>query len=438
MSHQYRLTLPLFIERSNKVHNNKYDYSKSKYVNQRTKTVITCPIHGDFLQTPKNHMNGQGCPICGIEKIRSQSKHNYQTFINSSIERFGERYEFPNIENEYENSHSKITIRCTRCGNIFTKIACDHITSPNGGCQHCYFSRSKPEEEIGDFIRSILPNEEIRFNVRDVINGYELDIFVPLHNIAIEFNGLYWHSTRVKDKYYHVKKLKACNDNGIRLVQIFEDEYLYKKDIVLSKIKRLLGKDDALPKIYARKCIVQKIDYSTATDFLDKFHIQGSCKATVYYGAYDTNQNLDGVMTFIRSSGDKWELTRYASRSDALCIGLAGKLFKHFVNEYNPKYVKSFADRRWTISADDNLYTKIGFHLSEVERPDYAYVINGTVKRFHKFSFRKKYLIKKYNLSPDLTESEMAEKINAYKIYNCGLLKYVWGPDVSTIQPKNS
>ena len=99
----YKLNKDIFIERSNKVHNNKYDYSKVEYINQRTKVIITCPIHGDFEQTPKNHMNWQGCPICGAEYAKNYKKNNYTNFIEESYKRFGEEYEFPNIVNEYEN-----------------------------------------------------------------------------------------------------------------------------------------------------------------------------------------------------------------------------------------------------------------------------------------------------------------------------------------------
>ena len=133
----YRLNKDIFIQRSNNVHGGKYDYSKVLYKNHRTKVTIICPIHGEFTQTPKNHMKGQGCPECGKKYAQEWQKGNYDALIQSSKERFGDKYDFPNIENEYVNSHSVITILCNTCGSMFQKIACDHITSPNGGCRHC-------------------------------------------------------------------------------------------------------------------------------------------------------------------------------------------------------------------------------------------------------------------------------------------------------------
>ena len=407
------------------VHGGKYDYSKVKYVNQRTKVVITCPIHGDFEQTPKNHMNGQGCPKCGAKYASEWRKNDYRHFVEESLKRFGDRYSFPNIKDEYVNSHSKVTIKCNKCSNTFTKIACDHITSPNGGCQHCYYSKSKPEEEIGEYVKSLLPNETIVFNDRNVVKGYELDIFIPSMSIAIEFNGLYWHSSAIKDKNYHLSKLEACNSNGIRLIQIFEDEYSHKKDIVLAKIRHLLMCDRNKPKVYGRKCIIGDISYAEASEFLERHHIQGTCKSSVYIGAYYKG-SLVGVMTFTIRGNNKWELTRFATDSNFLCVGIASKMFNSFINNFDPSEIKSFADRRWTLNCDNNLYTQLGFELDKIERPDYSYIFNGSDIRYHKFGFRKAALNKKHGLTMDMTESEMAKIIGAHKVYNCGLFKYVW------------
>ena len=127
-----------FLAKAKETHNGKYTYSNFVYVNNTTKGYITCPIHGDFLQTPKNHMNGQGCPICGKEYAKNCRKNNFENFLTTAKERFKNNFSYPYIEEEYENSHSKITIRCNTCGNTFVKIACDHIASPNGGCNVCY------------------------------------------------------------------------------------------------------------------------------------------------------------------------------------------------------------------------------------------------------------------------------------------------------------
>ena len=133
-------------------------------------------------------------------------------------------------------------------------------------------------------------------------------------------------------------------------------------------------------------------------------------------------------MTFVNTN-EEWELNRFATNFNYQIIGIGGKLFKHFIQEHKPQRVKSFADRRWTINEQNNLYTNIGFKLEEILTPNYSYVANGH-KRIHKFACRKKLLYNKYkekfNLNMRMTEEEMTTIIGLKKIWDCGLLRYVW------------
>ena len=215
-----------------------------------------------------------------------------------------------------------------------------------------------------------------------------------------------------------------CERQGIHLIQIFEDEYLYTKNIVLSKIKHLLQLDSS-NKIYARKCQIKEIDYHSAKIFLDNNHIQGHDKATIYCGCFYNNE-LIGVMSFLNDNENKWILNRFATNINTNTIGVGGKLFKWFVKTYKPSEIKSFADRRWTSTIKTNLYDKLGFVQESILRPDYKYFFENKIQRLHKFGFRKKILVKKYNIDENLSESEMAKKINAYRIWDCGLIKYIW------------
>ena len=292
------------------------------------------------------------------------------------------------------------------------------------GCPRCGHNLSKAENEIYEYVCQFMPKEDVVRRDRTILSdNKELDIYIPKLNIAIEYNGLRWHSEEFnKDKNYHLKKLIECNNKGIKLIQIFEDEWVERKEIVLKKIKHILGFNDG-KKIYARKCVVNEVDKHVAYDFLDKNHIQGSVGSTLFFGGF-YNDKLVAVMGFNQDSEGCWNLTRYASDNDTRCVGLAGKLFKAFLTAYNPKYVKSFADRRWTLSEEDNLYVQLGFELAEELRPDYRYV-NGQ-KREHKFNYRKNKLHKKYGVPLDMTEYEMTHMLGFYRIYDCGLLRYEW------------
>jgi hypothetical protein len=289
---------------------------------------------------------------------------------------------------------------------------------------------SKPEQELIDWL--INNNVTIKKD-RTILKGRELDIYIPSKEIAIEFNGNKYHTEWFggKTRYYHLEKTETCNKMGVRLIHIFEDEYFYKKEIVYRKLSHILGLQQNLPKIMGRKCSIQIINKDIAKEFLNKYHIQGYDPSTIHYGAYYNNE-LIAVMSFLRNNRNlnDWELTRFASNYNLICQGIGGKLFKRFIKEINPNTVKSFADRRWTLDKNNNLYIQLGFKFDSYTLPDYKYYNTNVdrYKRWHKFGFRKNILLKKYpeKVNELMTETEMVKAIGYDKIWDCGLIKYVW------------
>ena len=414
-----------FIAKAKKVHGDKYDYSQVNYINSYGIVSIICPIHGKFNMRAGTHINNkEGCPICGQIKSIESRKQTTEEFIEKAKKIHGDKYDYSLTE--YKGTNILIKIICNKHG-LFTQYPYYHLDGC--GCQQC-----AKENKISIFENEIalfLNQNNIIFNKsnRKIITPLELDLYIPSHKLAIEFNGIYWHNEiNQPNKNYHLNKLNQCNTKGIKLIQIFEDEYLEHKNIVLSKIKHILEKDNDLPKVQARKCIIKEIDKDTSRDFLNKNHIQGACNASIHLGCFQDN-TLVGVMTFKeeRKGNNRWELNRFATDITKRCIGVGGKLFKYFIKTYNPDYIKSFADRRWTLDKDNNLYTKLGFTLGEVLKPDYRYV--NRLKREHKFGFRKQILMKKYpdkGLTMEMTEKEMCDKLGFYRIWDCGLFKFEW------------
>ena len=406
-----------FIKQSNIVHHYKYDYSKAVYINSKTPLTVICPEHGEFLQIPLVHLKGFGCPKCS-------NKYHYSTddFIKKVREIHGDKYDYSKVE--YVNATTKICIICPIHGEFWQRPY-EHLQ--NRGCPSCSHSTSKEEVNICNYLHSI--DIACKQRVKNIINPYELDIYIPDKKLAIEYNGVIWHSEKFgKDKNYHLMKTELCEKQGIRLIHIFEDEWIEHEEIVKSKLKHILGCDMDLPKIFARKCIIKEIDVTKAREFLEKNHIQGFSRSSVYLGCF-YNGNLVGVMSFKKETkdSDKWELTRFATDINKHCVGVGGKLFKYFVNNYNPSEVKSFADRRWTMDKNNNLYIKLGFYVDNILKPDYHYVVGN--QRLHKFGFRKKILLKKYpnsGLTEDMTEHEICQKLGFQRIYDCGLIKYKW------------
>lgn len=353
------------------------------------------------------------CPICG----RKMPKITYSHLRSAhNIGMYEFRKKFPNA-NILSNEMLEQTIRDQKLCNL--KVS-----------KHRFISSY--ETEINEYLTSIGIEHETN---RQILIGKEIDILIPSVRIGIEFDGLQWHTEWFgkKDKDYHLNKTLLCNERGYGLIHIFEDEYVNKRDIVISKIKHLIKMDNDLPKIAGRKVSVREILSSEAKDFLEKYHIQGFHRSTVYIGAFYNNE-LVAVMSLKKGNvkNKDWELTRFATNYNYTYQGIGGKLFKYFTRTYDPLYVISFADRRWTLWPTDNLYTKIGFELEGVTRPDYRYY-NSKIDRFkrvHKMTMSKIALHKKYGFPMTMTEKEMAKELGYDRIWDCGLYKYVWRREV--------
>ena len=429
----------IFIEKARQIHNDKYDYSKVNYVNSRTKVCIICPTHGEFWQTPHNHLKGYGCAECGKEKSHL-SKITTEDFIVKSKEIHGNKYDYSKAC--YKTCDTKVCIICPEHGE-FWQTPSNHING--SGCPKCANEKRKNTllkdtklfidaatlihgEKTEDEIISLFSEIEHQQHNREILNGMEIDIFIPPLKLGIEYNGLRWHSEEFgKDHRYHLDKLNKCNEQGIKLIQIFEDEWINHRDICESKLKQICGLNTN-PKIYARKCEIREISNKNEVyEFLDKNHIQGRTGFTIALGAYYQN-NLVGVMTFKKEKEGYWDLNRFATDINYQCVGIGGKLFKHFTRNYPFIEIKSFADRRWTTDPTNNLYTKLGFDFDSYVPPSYWYYnpkINPYI-RFHKFGFRKQHLHNQYGLPLTMTEHEMTTALGYTRIWDCGLIKYVY------------
>ena len=405
------LTQEEWIDRFNEVHNNKYDYSKAKYIDSKTKMCIICPEHGEFWQTPHKHVIGQGCPKCSYEK-KFLSRDE---FIEKSRELHGDKY--TNGEIEYVNYKTRIKLVCPEHGE-FWQLPTNHLQGC--GCPKCGINLSRPEQKLYEYINEIIPTDVIQ-DSKDIIPPYELDIYVPDKKIAIEFDGLFWHNEIKKpDKSYHLNKTNKCNENGIRLIHIFEDEWQYKSDIVKSRLRNIFGISEN--KIYARKCVIREVDYRTSKSFLNKNHIQGNCVSSIRYGLYYNNE-LVSIMTFGKqrknmgrnSEENCYELLRFCNVLDTIVVGGASKLLKHFIKVHKPFLITSYCDKRWS---NGELYETLGFKYVKDTRPSYFYIING--KRENRFNYRKDVLIKKYNCPKDMSEHDFMLSKKKYRIYDCG------------------
>ena len=412
-----------FLEKACLVHGKKYDYSKVDYIDSQTKVNVICPVHGEFWQRPDKHLIGEGCPVCGRNVTAEKISLNKDDFIRKSYIKHGNKYDYTNVE--FCKCSDRVHIICPIHGDFYQTVS-SHLQGH--GCPKCGNIQSKAEYEIIEGLKPL----EVEHQNKSILNGKEIDIYIPSKNIGIEYNGLRWHSEEFgKGRNYHLDKLNECINKGVALIQIFEDEWVNHKEICISKIQHVCNISN-LPKIFARKCKISEIkDKNEVYFFLEKNHIQGKTGFTLALGAY-YNNNLVGVMTFVKEKQGYWVLNRFATDIRYQSIGIAGKLFKYFIRNFEFKEIKSFADRRWTINYNDNLYTKIGFKFVSFVAPNYTYydLKNGVDKRFHKFAFRKQKLHKRYGLPLTMTETEMTQELGYTKIWDCGLIKYVYDNNI--------
>lgn len=407
-----------FVEEAKKVHGDKYRYDESTYTTALKKMRMICPDHGEFWQTPAHHLDGVKCPMCARLEKGIKRRKTFGEFINCARKVHGAKYTYN--DTNYQGNKTPITITCPIHGE-FLQRPNDHLEGK--GCPHCGHNISKAEEEIYQYLCQYIPSDNIIRHDKKLLEGLEVDILLSNYQLGIEFNGLRWHTEKFhKDKYYHVQKTNLAESKGYHLIQIFEDEWVEHKDIILNKLRHFIRKDGDKERIGGRKCHIEPISVKLAKEFLTKYHIQGFGPSTVYLGGF-YNDELMAVMSFKQEQTDMWNLTRYASNTDYILPGLANKVLSYFIKNYNPTEIKTFLDRRWSHS-NNNLYDKMGFKLIETETPDYRYV--DGYERKHKFGFRKQILHKKYGLPLSMTEKEMTQQLGFERIWDCGLYKYIW------------
>ena len=285
------------------------------------------------------------------------------------------------------------------------------------------YSVSKEEKELVSFIHSIYDKQIIE-NDRSILNGKELDIYLPDKKIAIEFNGLYWHNELHKDKNYHIDKYNQCLKKGIQLIQIWEDDWNNKNEIVKNIIKSKIC--DTFIKIGARKCIIKEISHNDCYDFLNKYHLQGNINSSVRLGLYYNDELLE-VATFgklrkimnSKSTNNEYELYRLCSKNGYTVIGGFSKMLSYFIKKYNPSNIITYASL--DISSGD-VYNKCGFKEISITKPGYFWIINNV--RQNRFNYTKQKLIS-MGFDSSLSEDEIMHSLGYYKLYDSGNKKFI-------------
>jgi hypothetical protein len=459
-----------FRENALKVHGDKFDYSKSFYVNSKTPLTIICPIHGEYTQTPYVHLITHGCPKCGRINTEKSHIHDFKSFLIKCNTKFKNKYSYIFQGDNFIAQTSLLDIKCS-CGNSFTMKGRDHLFSKSGGCKKCQYSsnveksskpltyaksllekhfptlklvesdyinmstecevecpkhgiyKTKPynfqyghggcpncsyPSNLEKTIQDFLESKNISFNKNDrtVIKPNEIDFLIK--NIGIETCGLYWHSDAIIDNDYHYKKYLKCLEKNIKLLQFFEDEILGKKEIVFSMILNRLGKAS---KIYARKCIVKEITNKEKKNFLNENHLQGDCVSSINLGL-ELNGEILSVMTFGKprlNLGNK-----SAGCDEYELIRFANKLNTTVIGGASKLFsffIKNHSPKKVISYCDlrhstGELYLKLGFTKVKISKPNYFYFKSSYGIKRHNRFSFRKSLLSKLLNNFDPTKTE--------------------------------
>lgn len=267
---------------------------------------------------------------------------------------------------------------------------------------------SQPEKDIVGYLASKGITNIVQSD-RDILDGKEIDIYLPDYKVGIEFNGDYWHSEVIRpNKRYHYYKSMLANSKGVFLYHIFSHEWAdeEKRIRILNHLDNILHLNEN--KIYARKCMIREVDVTEKNNFLNENHIQGKDNSTIKLGLY-YNDELVSLITFCYPRFSKkynWELSRFCSKHNYNVIGGASKLFKYFVDNYmkDGEVIVSYSDIAKTTG---KIYNTLNFEFVNDAEPNYIWWKSDD-------DYKTRYQCQMVN------ERIIMESNGYIKIYDCG------------------
>lgn len=400
---------------------NKSIYEKS-LVKINSNNLVNNPKIRETIK--RNSLKNNGCewPIQSKD-VKEKIKESKNISISSSIRELyldSDEVEFL----EYRDSISKF--RCRSCDsefNISSSLLYQRHTKHKiticTNCNKLNDNVSSGHLEISKYLDSI--GVEYQMNVRNIISPYEIDIYIPSHSLGIEFNGVYWHSEIIKDKKYHIKKKDDCKSKDINLIQIWEDDWKYKKDIIKSILSSRFGKSQSVK--WARKLSIRKInDENLVKEFLTINHLQGWALSSIKYGLFD-GPDIISIMTFSKSrlnvNNKDWELVRFCNKLNHTVLGSFNRLLSRFISESSPSTLISYSDND---IFNGESYER--FNMVKSSESENYWWCDGRI-RHNRWKFRKDVLVKEgYGIS--LSGTQIMIDRGYFRCWGSGTTKWIW------------
>ena len=408
-----------------------YNYDTRKY-----KCECQCKDKNIIEVSRSNLKNGhvKSCGCIRNELYRNTMNERYGDTSSRRIDNPRDYKDIEALENKniFMQRYAELTRRIGRTPksidialefDVTTSIALKYAHKYNVEVDIDTGTASRYEDDIC----SILGENNIVRHNRSIIAPQELDIYIPDKKVAIEFNGSYWHSTVYLDKYYHQKKTLECVKKDVRLIHIFEHEWVDSNtQRKLTQLLKQIVNNDCIKK-RAHNLHIKNVDTYECKQFLDEYHIQNNVYSEIRIGLYDDNNVLYAIMTFgkPRFTGDyEYELIRFCTKSGYKIYGAASKLFNYFLDKYRPNSVITYCDMT---KFSGNTYSKLGFtySINDITEPNYCWV-NANLEVLSRYQTQKHKLVESRLGTKEQTEDEIMSNLGYYKVYNSGNLKMSW------------
>jgi len=390
--------------------NNKYELI-TPYHRTEEKVQIKCPIHGIFEMTPHAIISGQGCPNCRYVKS-SQKLRKDPTIFAKQVE--STKYE---LLSDYILSNEKVTFKCPDHGEF--EMTPSNFSNGHR-CSKCVRVITPHHAEIIDYIKTIYGGEIVP-NDRKTLKGMELDIWIPEKKFGIEYDGLYWHSEKAKQRpdLANKEKIRRVQEANINFLAVFSDEWENetKKEIIKSMISHRLNKSSEV--IYARDTTIEDIDKEVAKKFMMENHLDGHVMFKKAIGLVDKSKRLVMCITLKTSFTKELELARMATLKYTSVVGGASKL----LNAIKESFV-SFSNNRLS---NGNIYKSLNFvEITKTTSPSYYYTdCKIRVWRFNCRKIAGKPGTEREQAEAGLFEKRFGHKRSVFRIYDYGHRKWL-------------
>jgi len=352
----------------------------------------------------------------GSESLRSASQKISQSYANRSagkrlsteeITKRASDLNFDVVSDSYRsNEVPGILVSCRSCKH--EQMRSLYSLEKSRKCFNCSPKDSRGQLEILEFIQGNVC-DSVMLNCRSVISPYEIDIFSPVGNFGIEFNGLYWHSEKFLDPDYHSRKTQLCAEKGVSLFHVFEDDWIKRRSIVESMIIHRAGL--AKSKFSARDCkIVDNLSPRIRKEFFERNHIDGDVQAERAV-ALELDGEIIACASVRRPHHRKWseysELARFATLKNAVVRGALSRLTRHILTSSRRSKLMSYVDTRY---GDGKGYLSANFKH-----------VGTTSRSFWWTDFEDRYNRFKYRADPyrSMSEDEVAKEAGVVKIFGC-------------------